>query len=169
MAPGYDDYMPHDLAHYLVEESFGIRLGVFGQLAAGGRGVFVPHVDDDSARAQRTAHRIAVVGRRDMQRSETLVQVCMAEWMRRSGRRPRLPVAALGIDVEPNELDVMVERLDAVATRWHGLRVGDSLEFRWPEDLVFDPARSREGRRQSDRRRTRQLGSSRGGVNQRGR
>ena len=26
--PGYDDLMPHDLAHYLVEESYGIELGV---------------------------------------------------------------------------------------------------------------------------------------------
>ena len=36
-APGYDDLMPHDLAHYVVEEFFGIELGVSRQLAAGGR------------------------------------------------------------------------------------------------------------------------------------
>ena len=39
-APGYDDLMPHDLAHYVVEEFFGIELGVWGQLAAGGGGIF---------------------------------------------------------------------------------------------------------------------------------
>ncbi|CAM3313237.1 hypothetical protein OCAE111667_03235 [Occultella aeris] len=33
-APGYDDLMPHDLSHYLVEECFEIQLGVWGQLAA---------------------------------------------------------------------------------------------------------------------------------------
>ena len=48
-APGYDDLMPHDVAHYVVEEVFGIRLGVFGQLAAGGAGVFTDLVAADHA------------------------------------------------------------------------------------------------------------------------
>jgi hypothetical protein len=35
-APGYDDLMPHDLQHFIVERTLGIRNGIFGQLAHGG-------------------------------------------------------------------------------------------------------------------------------------
>jgi len=35
-APGYDSLMPHDLQHLIVEQELGIRLGIFGQIAAGG-------------------------------------------------------------------------------------------------------------------------------------
>jgi hypothetical protein len=35
-APGYDNKLPHDAAHFIVENELGILGGVFGQLAAGG-------------------------------------------------------------------------------------------------------------------------------------
>ena len=35
-APGFDPLMPHDLQHFIVEQELGIKLGIFGQLAAGG-------------------------------------------------------------------------------------------------------------------------------------
>src|SRR6478752_6374499 len=42
-APGYSDLIPHDLVHLVVEEEFGLRDAIFGQLAAGGNaGTFVP-------------------------------------------------------------------------------------------------------------------------------
>ena len=34
-APGFDDYLPHDLLHFVAEAEWGIDGGVFGQLAAG--------------------------------------------------------------------------------------------------------------------------------------
>src|SRR4051794_26996930 len=69
-APGYDDLMPHDLAHYLVEEQYEIPLGVWGQLAAGGGGIFTPAPEDNTLAVKRRAQRIAAVGREDMRRSE---------------------------------------------------------------------------------------------------
>jgi hypothetical protein len=33
--PGYDDFMPHDLARYLVEEYVEIELGVWGSSRLG--------------------------------------------------------------------------------------------------------------------------------------
>ena len=91
-APGYDDLMPHDLAHYLVEETFGIRLGVFGQLAAGGAGVFTPASADRTVRVRRSEHRIAAAGRPDMGRSERLVYLCVSQWQRRTGLSTQRPV-----------------------------------------------------------------------------
>ena len=33
--PGYDDYLPHDAVHFLVEAEAGLAGGVFGRIAAG--------------------------------------------------------------------------------------------------------------------------------------
>lgn len=145
-APGYDDLMPHDLAHFLVEEQFGIELGVFGQLAAGGTGVFRPAPDDDHARVRRGARRIATVGRADMARSEQLVVLAVGEWERSSSRhehqRRDVPV-----ELEPEQLPAIVQRLADVSQRWRALQPGGSLTFEWPGRLTFDAARSRRGRR----------------------
>lgn len=35
-APGYDDLLPHDLVHLLVERRWRLRDGIYGGLAAGG-------------------------------------------------------------------------------------------------------------------------------------
>src|SRR3954462_12200256 len=81
-APGYDDLMPHDLAHYLVEEHFEIELGVWGQLAAGGGGIFAPAPEDNTLKYQRRGQRIAAIGRNDMARSEQLVVLTVSTWER---------------------------------------------------------------------------------------
>lgn len=122
--PGFDELMPHDIAHYVVEEQLGIRLGVFGQLAAGGGGMFAPAPADRSEGERRRVRRIANEGRADMRRSESAVGFCMAAW------RPR------GVTVDPEvvtaaELERVVRRLDEVAARWRALPVGGSLTFEW--------------------------------------
>ncbi len=33
---GYDDWLPHDLLHFVAEAEYGLDGGVFGDLAAGG-------------------------------------------------------------------------------------------------------------------------------------
>ncbi len=149
-APGYDDLMPHDLAHYVVEEQFEIELGVFGQLAAGGRGIFNPAPSDDSVRYQRTSARIATIGRDDMARSEQLVVLAVAEWERSIGREKHQRRDFLG-EVEPEQLQATIRRLGAEARRWRALQYGASLTFEWPKTLTFDAAKSHRGRRRSQR------------------
>ena len=42
-APGYHERLPHDMAHFVVENELGLAGGIFGQLAAGGTaGTFQP-------------------------------------------------------------------------------------------------------------------------------
>lgn len=42
-APGYDEYLPHDLLHFAAEAEWGLDGAVFGQLARGGDpGIFPP-------------------------------------------------------------------------------------------------------------------------------
>jgi len=145
-APGYDDLMPHDLAHYLVEEYFEIELGVWGQLASGGGGIFAPAPEDNSLRYQRRAARIGAIGREDMQRSEHLVVTTVAAWERTVGRTKHRDFSH-GAEVAPDTLRGAVQRMGEVAGRWRALHLGGSIAFVWPKELTFDAAKSRRGRR----------------------
>ena len=145
-APGFDDLMPHDLAHYLVEEYFEIQLGVWGQLAAGGGGIFAPAPQDNSLRYRRRVQRIGAIGRQDMQRSERLVVITVAAWEQSIDRVTHQTGSSLK-EVDPEALRGAVRRMDEVAQRWHELPSGGSLAFTWPTVLTFDAAGSRRGRR----------------------
>jgi hypothetical protein len=152
-APGYDDLMPHDLAHFLVEEHYGVELGVWGQLAAGGTGIFTPAPEDDDLRNRRRGERIAAVGHADMVRAEQLVVVTVAAWERTVGRTRHqdLPVA---VEVDPAELGSAVARMAEVATQWKALPDSGALTLTWPQHLTFDAAGSGRGRRTPRRTRT---------------
>jgi hypothetical protein len=144
--PGNDDLVPHDLAHYLVEEHYGIRLGVFGQLAAGASGLFFTAPEDRTLRLVRRDARIAALGRDDMGRSERLVQVTMAAWEREVGRtwHQGLPVT---VQVDPAELAAGVRRVHEVSVQWSSLPFGGELTLEWPARLSVNLAGSRQGRR----------------------
>jgi hypothetical protein len=136
-APGFDEYLPHDLLHFVAEAEWGLDGAVFGQLAAGGdAGIFVPA---DKAllskqmrrrkRAQRTKPKPR--GRR----SELLAGILEVAWYARRRNEPlpadweeRLAAAR----VERAEVDAVVARLDGFAERWHALRIGESIELTWP-------------------------------------
>ena len=144
-APGYDEYIPHDLVHYLTEAELGLASGVFGRAAAGG-GDFTETVERPGdprrrAREQRKLKkREASLGRADrgdMARSEYFAGLCDLAWRRRAGaetpewaRRKRIP--------PEDEVTVgrILDRLDEVAPRWHGLPVGGALTFAWPSPEV---------------------------------
>ena len=146
VAPGYDDLVPHDLAHYLVEEFYGIELGVFGQLAAGASGLFYPAPEDRSVTLRRREARIAAAGRDDMVRSERLVQVTMAAWEKDVGRTWHQGLPAL-VEVPPDRLAAAVRRVHELSARWVALAHGESLVLQWPAHLTVDLSGSRRGRR----------------------
>lgn len=151
-APGYDPYLPHELAHYLVEDEFDIRLGVFGQLAAGGEGVYTPAPNDRSGRSRRTAKRIAEIGRDDMSRSERLVGLCQSLWKARSGRASATPAVIDMALATPFDVDRTIKRFDEVSGRWSALHSGESITFEWPESHTFRSGTSSAGRQSRDRR-----------------
>lgn len=151
--PGYDDLMPHDLAHYLVEEYFEIELGVWGQLAAGGGGIFAPAPEGNTWKYRQRGQRIGAIGREDMARSEQLVVITVSAW-ERSIDRIKHQTRESPIDVEADTLHGAVRRMDEVARRWQALQHGASLTFTWPTFLTFDASKSRRGRRGDKRDRT---------------
>ncbi len=137
--PGFDDHMPHDIAHYIVEEQLGIRLGVFGQFAEGGGGLFKPAPADFSEAYRKRVRRIASEGRADMRRSEAAVQLCVAAWQ-------RVPTNVDPGIVTPAEREKVVRRFEEVSARWRALPPGGSLTFEWVSGSRSAPSRRRAPR-----------------------
>lgn len=135
--PGYDDYLPHDAVHFLVEAEAGLSGGAFGRIAAGRNNIFWaadPVVRKRQARreAKRPPSRAEHA---DMARSETLASLCEPLWKLRVGQRSDLPEwwssRASGVSESPLVERILV-RLDEFATRWHALPVGGSVTLSWP-------------------------------------
>lgn len=144
-APGYDDDIPHDLVHYVVEAELGLTSGVYGR-AARGAGTFIATADRDRsprerARQQRkqqkreralSAHDAQQSG--ELARSERLAALCDVAWRRQHGQKAD-PGRAAPLLHARDAADVarVVARLDVLAALWRGLIIGQALVFDWPE------------------------------------
>src|SRR5258705_12068292 len=74
LAPGYDERLPQDMAHFVVENELGINGGVFGQLAAGGHArTFHRTTVPRKRKAVKRGDRIAAAHRDDAMLSEKVV------------------------------------------------------------------------------------------------
>lgn len=139
-APGYHPCLPHDLVHYVVESHWGLRDGIYGQLAAGGDAhTFRPADLVRTRRVARASARRNTPGT-EVARSERLAAVAFAAWQRRHGSGGEADggswsdrLAAAGL--REAELAEVVERLDEVGRRWNSLAIGESLTLRWPAFL----------------------------------
>src|SRR6478672_12663453 len=140
--PSLDAQMPHDIEHFVVEEQLGIELGVFGQLAAGGSGIFFPVPADNTLRTKQRAERIAAEGRDDMARSEELTRVVGAA--RGPGSTSR---GSVRVDAPADDVAAAVRRLDDLAQEWAALAPGESLTLTWPDRLTVRMGGTRRGRR----------------------
>ena len=136
-APGYDEYLPHEAVHMLVELEAGLAGGVFGRLAAGQSNIFWtadPTIGPRQRRRERK-RRPTEQQRADMARSELLASACPPLWALRTGHRTEPPdwFSRLGPDVTASPLvERIVDRLETFAARWHELPPGDSITLEWP-------------------------------------
>ena len=161
-APGYDNLIPHDLMHLVVESQLGLTRGVFGQLAAGGdAGTFhLPlKLDKSSRETARARSRIKArgakllrQGRDESARSERATYICWYEWLARShSSELRKRASAMTKNAEQvsnaagtpelralnkKKLDEICRHLDRLSSHWASLNVGQSMAVRWP-DLVI--------------------------------
>ena len=133
--PGYDDYLPHDAVHFLVEAEARLSGAVFGRIAAGHNNLFWPA---DPALLRRQARkekkrRPSPAERADMARSERLASVCRPLWELRKGRRDDLPPwADADLVGDRALLERVLSRLDDFAARWHELPIGGGITLHWP-------------------------------------
>lgn len=143
-APGFDEHIPHDLVHYVVEAELGLDAGVFGRAARGGGTFYAAETASNSreqARRRRKQARREQALRREraheeqLNASERLAYLCDMAWRRRHGQRPDpafwsppSPVSAL----DAARVERIVSRLDQLAPLWNQLPVGGELALTWP-------------------------------------
>jgi len=158
-APGFDELMPHDLMHLIVESQLGLTRGVFGQLASGGdAGTFhLPLKPGESSRETARARsrlkargaRLLKEGRDESARSERATYLCWYEWLARSPsselrKRAHLMTknanevenssgAAERRNLNQEKLDEICSHLDRLSSHWSRLEVGQSMAVRWPD------------------------------------
>lgn len=143
-APAYDDDIPHDLVHYVVEAELGLTQGVYGR-AASGAGTFIAIAEHDvnpreRARTQRKQQRRErALGAWDarhtghMVQSERLAGLCDVAWRRKHGQQASPLRSAPVFRIEDAaDIERVVSRLDAIAPLWRALPVGGELVFEWP-------------------------------------
>ena len=140
-APGYDDLLPHDLVHLLVELHWGLHDGIYGDIAAGGNGGTFrladdrPHHETDRERRRKARRTHRTRSGADMARSEHLAGVVHArrnaskhasalpDWYAQardaSGATEAEILAALGEAAE-------------LAARWQRVEVGRGMHVDWP-------------------------------------
>lgn len=135
-APGYSDLIPHDLVHWVVEEEFGLRDAIFGQLAAGGNaGTFVPTEElRTKAWARKVEKRNRTTGA-EMDLSEALAAQVYPRWLRLRGHLPGSSYvlgAPPPTDLSGSDLARTYERLDSLSGQWRAVGVGGSMSVQWP-------------------------------------
>ena len=143
-APGFDDHIPHDLVHYVVEAELGLEAGVFGRAARGGGTFYTAETAAnrrEGARRRRKQERREQALRREraheeqLDTSERLAALCDVAWRRRHGQRPnpafRTPPSP-GSAIDAARVGRIVSRLDQLAPLWNRLPVGGELALTWP-------------------------------------
>ena len=159
-APGFDDRIPHDLVHYVVEAELGLTSGVFGRAASGG-GTFISAALSDRSPRERARERRKQLRREaslrntdetkqhDMITSERLAAVCDLIWRRRQGQRPDAsrPAPRESLSGEDTRrVERVVVRLEELAPLCNQLPVGGELAFTWPSVVPKAPGQRDERR-----------------------
>jgi hypothetical protein len=111
---GYDEWLPHDVLHFVAEAEYGLDGGIFGNLASGGNARIFTPIDAKLVAKERRKERIKRTRLPDGRRSEELAAQLEQGW-----RAKTLP---------PN----LQQTLDDLAERWHAVQVGGSLTLEWP-------------------------------------
>jgi hypothetical protein len=111
---GYDEWLPHDVLHFVAEAEFGLDGAIFGDLAAGGNArIFMP-VDRALIPKTKRKERIRRTRLPEGGRSEELAWELHQGWHART--------------LDPN----LLRQLDELAAQWHALQVGGSVTLEWP-------------------------------------
>ena len=157
-APGYDQCIPHDMMHLVVEAKLCLTRAVFGQLASGGdAGTF--HLSPQSQATTRDLSRLRKTlkargqkllreGRDEAMQSERATCICWNEWLARSQSntqtmaRQAKQVREVTPAQELRKLDEttladICRHLDELSSHWSRLNIGEAMTVRWPDLAVM--------------------------------
>lgn len=156
-APGFDELMPHDLLHFLVEQEFGLHNAIFGQAATGGTsGTFrqAPSESRNTKQDSRQRRKLNQKGKKMMKeasdeyaQSERATYICWHDWLSHSSdeklrfQANEMKITAESIyqqmsDVErkrfsEEKLAQIRKRMDELSQEWFSLKVNESLTIDW--------------------------------------
>ena len=145
-----DPPLPHDLAHFLVEDELGLRAGVLGVIAAGG---LFPQATVVSGRqrphARRRAREVIKRAGNRLTQAEVLVGVLCAVARAGEEKQPtvlhQVPTRWRPEGLGACAVERACERLREAAGRWDALSEGASLELALrgaPDASLADPPRA---------------------------
>ena len=156
-APGFDDLMPHDLCHLIVEQVLGIENAIFGHVAKNGiswsfrnQPSETSNTREDSRRRRKDKRKsISSVkqNQEDYARSERATYVCWQHWLSKSPdpklkrRAEEMKETAEHIfnQMKPSEmaiytkenLEKVCQRMSELSQEWQNLKMGDSMTVNW--------------------------------------
>lgn len=123
-APGYDDRLPHDAAHFIVENELGIIGGIFGQIAAGGTAnTFNLSEAKYPKKAKKRGSEIAKANKKDALFSEHAVYAAQSRWE----KQDIIP----DTQIPSEKIQQIIQAFEDFATRWSKLPVGGSITLEW--------------------------------------
>lgn len=122
-APGYHDRLPHDVAHFIIENELGIQGGIFGQMAMGG----IIRPVEQNARIQRKAKKkreaIFKANEDDALFSEHAVWAAQSRWE----KQEIIPATK----IPQPDLDRVIAKFEEFANEWSKLPIGGSITLEW--------------------------------------
>src|SRR5688572_2210041 len=123
-APGYDPRLPHDAAHFIVENELGILGGVFGQLAAGGTAnTFFSQDARSQRKARKRGAEIAKANKKDALFSEHAVYAAQSRWE----KQDIIP----DTKIPKEDIDRIIDKFEEFSNSWSKLPVGGSITVEW--------------------------------------
>ena len=154
-APGFDNLMPHDLCHFIVEQVLHIENAIFGQ-AAKGSGTFrnlpseTSNDKNDSRqrrKAKQKAKKSVKQNSEDYAKSERATYICWQNWLSESvdpeskcraaemqqnvdSIYNQMPAAERAIYTKENLAKVRL-KMDELSRRWKSVEVGESMIVDW--------------------------------------
>ncbi len=166
---GFDPPLPHDLAHFVVEEELKLGAGLWGVIAAGG--LFGPQMVVAGRQRPHARARGQEVKKRAGDRlgqAEVLVRV-LSEIARAGAEHDskvldRIPERRRPEAITRNDVQRTCERLREAAKQWGQVPEGGTLSLIWSLDvdptLTDSPRRTRSRGRSRSRRRGSRSGRS---------
>jgi hypothetical protein len=127
-APGYNDRLPHDAAHMIVESELRIAGGIFGQLASGSTlGSFHTEQVTRDRKSKKRAERVFKENKDDALFSEHAVYAAQSRWE----KHEIVPDTKIPAD----KIVKICQRFQAFADKWSQIGIGHSITLEWPADL----------------------------------
>jgi hypothetical protein len=119
----YGSDLPHDLAHFVVEEVLGLAHGFYGLLARGANLRALQTVGARDPRSITKSDALVAEYAGELTQAETLVNALSGPQ-----RDPDGPAA-----VSQGDRATITARLEALNAAWQALAPGERLQLIWPE------------------------------------